>query len=534
MPPLLRYDTIRLIEASIESLHLAISSLGATKRVEFRQQSAAHAIEIGLIGAAAELAMGACLVQAFGPSTILWPSGQYKTAGQILEDFRTLLRGSTINSEFLTQGVGDAVQHRDDLFKQTTSFRRLIPIRAVGLHAGRGLLHEATVVQANSVADFLELLGRSTRIHPYMTKIPRCLWYSEDRTLIIEDISRRLQEAHGPDRAVALASLYLVLPDIPNEEPEWLQALERVAASPKEGDISYLLSALQHAVPATLRRAGGVGAIVPVVVRPNDPNAIPIAPQYLRRQFNEIPELWHADIATANGRLENGSLDLPPADAVREVFALGLERAGVIGVGDTFTAHQSWAPIVTSFSVQGTLGPYWFIVRRTPDLGQLTAQLQRAGEIGSRAVRQNIEECIHGIEAIRNNHPISRADNFFASTISDISAAERHRGRLLQNNERNQGHNRALPVRHIDALREIAEGGQAIGPLLDALLSQEDVLEECLRYWSKILADSAIDTDDLPALIIALSKDGLSTSHTAIRKALRRIDFRLYGPPIEL
>ena len=71
MPLLIRYDAIRLLEASIESLHLAVNSLGAQKRVEFRQPIAEHSIEIGLIGAAAELAMSACVVQAFGPGLLL-------------------------------------------------------------------------------------------------------------------------------------------------------------------------------------------------------------------------------------------------------------------------------------------------------------------------------------------------------------------------------------------------------------------------------------------------------------------------------
>jgi len=63
----MRRHAIRLLEASLESLDLAVSSLGATKRREFREPVATYAPEIGLIGASAELAMSACLVQAYGP-----------------------------------------------------------------------------------------------------------------------------------------------------------------------------------------------------------------------------------------------------------------------------------------------------------------------------------------------------------------------------------------------------------------------------------------------------------------------------------
>lgn len=521
-----------MLEASIESLQLAVSNLGASKRVDFRQKSAEYAIEIGAIGAASELAMAACVVQALGPTAILWPSGQYKTAGQVLEDFRSVVREAALNSEFLTQGVDNPDQHRTALFNHTVPFRRLIPVRASGLHAGRGLLHEATVVQASLVADFLELLGRSTRIHPYLTKIPRCRWYTGDRTLIIEDINRRLQQATGDERATALASLYLVLPDIPNEEPEWLQALDRVTASPQERDITYLMDVLQTAVPATLRRVSGAGAVVPVAIRPDDPGAIPISPQYLRRQFNEIPELWHADIATANGRLETGSLDVPPAVAVREVFALGLERSGVLREGDNFSPHQSWVPITSSLAVQGTAGPYWFLVRRTSDLTQLVAQLRRAKALGTRSLQAGIAECEHGIGAIREARQLPRDDSHFRSVIQEIAEAEGHRWQLLTSFERNRDHPRGLPEPFLEDLTGIAEEGDPVGPLLAKLLREEGMTTECLRYWSRTLAICALDPDDLTALVTMLARNEVAPEHTFGKKAIRRIDFRLYGPPV--
>ena len=154
MPRLLRFDAIRLLESSQEALNLAVSSLGSQKRIHFRQNSAEFAIEVGLIGAAAELAMSACLVQARGARAIVWPTGQYKTAGAVLEEFRQLASQSTAASSFLTEGVSDPAAHRQALVNVSRAFKRLIPIRAAGFHAGRGLIHEAVVSQANSVADF--------------------------------------------------------------------------------------------------------------------------------------------------------------------------------------------------------------------------------------------------------------------------------------------------------------------------------------------------------------------------------------------
>jgi hypothetical protein len=85
----------------VESLHMAVASLGSSKRIDVRQPAAAYAPEIGLIGASAELAMSACLVQALGSSAVVWASGQYKTAAQILDDFRDLSREGESSEQFV-------------------------------------------------------------------------------------------------------------------------------------------------------------------------------------------------------------------------------------------------------------------------------------------------------------------------------------------------------------------------------------------------------------------------------------------------
>jgi hypothetical protein len=533
VPALLRRDTIRLFEASLESLQLAVASLGGSKRVQFRQESAEYAIEVGLLGTAAELAMAACLVQAFGHSAIVWPSGQYKTAGVVLDEFRRLVREGAVNSHFLVQGVADAAQHRQNILDHTQSFRRLIPIRAGGLHAGRGLLHEATVVQADVVSDFLILLSLSSLIQPYMSTVPRCQWYTHDRTLIVEDLSRRLLEASGDQRAMVLSSLYLVLPDIPNEEPEWLEALERVSVSPHERDITYLLDVIETAVPANLRRAGAGGIVFPVEVRAGNPAAIPINPQYLRRQYNEVPELWHADIATANGRLQQGTLDLPPGGAVREVFALGLTESGVLRGDEQFSAHQSWVHIAASMAMLGTPGPYWFLVRRTGDLGQLLAQLNRARTVGARYLQARIDECTSGIDAIRAPRQVQPTAPYYRELVRETSEAELGRDRLLAGYERNRNHSRGLPAKYEENLEVIVEGGDAVGPLISLILDDEDLPIDSKRYWTRQLAGCAMDAEDLASLVTMLARTELQPGHTYARKAIRRIDFRLYVPPVD-
>jgi len=532
MPILLRYDTIRLLEASLEALHITVSSLGTCKRVEFRQAAAAYALEAGLLGTSAELAMSACLVQAGGPGAILWPSGQFKTAGAVLHDFRQMVMEATASSNFLTQGVKNPGRHRNDLIRHTLQFRRLISARAGGLHAGRGLTHEATVHQANAVGDFLELLGKSTRIAPYLPRVPRCMWYARDRHIVVEDLIAKLRAGKTADVGLALSSVYLVLPDIPDEQPEWLEALDRMSVAPKDRDVSYLLGVLENALPATLRRVGPAAPSINVQVQRGAPEALPIDPQFLRRQFNEIPDQYHADVGVANGRLANGIIDVPPAEAIREIFAIGIEQSGILLENELLSAHQTWPGIAASLEVQGTPGPYWFLVRKTLDLGQLVACLNKLSGIAPRQLQKRISECIYGIEAIRDGRAVERIDIFFADLLEEIPRAESRREQLSTAERRNRNHARAFPEELRDQLSVVAEGGQAVGPLLLELL-QMDCSQECLTYWPRILAESAVEADDRPALIATLTSPKTSAGHTAARKALRRIDFSLHGPAVE-
>lgn len=531
MPPLLRRHAIRLFEASLETLDLAVSSLGATKGRNFREHTATYAPEIGLIGAAAELAMSACLIQAFGPNVNILPSGKFKPFNMILNEFRSLVRVNDPTSEFLFQDVSEREPHRDQLQNLASPFSRLANARAAGLHAGCGLLQEATVVQANMVADFLDCLSVSSRIRPYLTHIPRCLGYNEDRLVIVEDLARRIAEASQNDLPALLISAFLVLPDVPANEPEWLAALERVTVAPRERDILYLLNVLEGALPATLVRAGKAGSGIPVIVKPGDPRALPISPQYLRRQFNDIRDQWYADIATANGRLVAEVLDLPPSEAVREVFAIGLENAGIIEHGKNFGPHEAWPFIAASMNVQGTAGPYWFLVRRTEDLGQLRAILRKVSGIAGAYLQSHLEEFIVGLDAIVGKTPLP-ADSYWAKLVCSDQETVRHRTRLVECIERHRDDIRALSDSYYEVICEISAGNKPVGDLMLQLLDS-DIEFDALQYWIRVLCISTLELDDTPALVKVLQHRDLATTHTSARQAIQRIDCWHYGPSIE-
>jgi len=94
MPRLLKNDTVRLIEASIETLGLAQFGICTFRRDQLKIEQVRYSAEVGLIGCSIELIMSSVLIQALGKKGIYrdYQSGKYKTASEILADFRALLR----------------------------------------------------------------------------------------------------------------------------------------------------------------------------------------------------------------------------------------------------------------------------------------------------------------------------------------------------------------------------------------------------------------------------------------------------------
>jgi hypothetical protein len=164
----------------------------------------------------------------------------------------------------------------------------------------------------------------------------------------LEQLVSQLNTADSiADRAQALRSIFLVLPDVPVEEPRWLQALERVAVVPTVGDIALLMAIVHEAIPGRLLRAAGGGPAIPIAIRPNIPGALPVEAAHLRREFRSIGEQFNADIASANGRLREEVLHLPPPDFQLDLFQLTqeqLHRDAVLGYWYRLIAEAAVEP----------------------------------------------------------------------------------------------------------------------------------------------------------------------------------------------
>ncbi|WP_460556127.1 hypothetical protein [Comamonas piscis] len=534
MPQYLRTSSVRLIEASQEALALAFVGLGLPARQELRVGAAQFAASAGLIGVAVEQALSAILVQVLGEDALMANRTQFKSAREVLQDVRSLLVAPPPRASFLTYGLLDAAAHRQELHRATEGFTLIIGERAAGLHAGQGPSRAVAMVQAQKVLVFYNLLARSSRIRPYLEQRPRSTDSRLDTDVIVDDLARRFTEAETlGERSAALRSLFLVLPEVPAVAPEWLDAFDRSAVAPTNDDINLLLQTLEHAAPVRFHRLNAGGQGLPVAVRPNDANALPIAPHHLRRAFGDVLGQFDAYVGTANGRLNDGHLDVPPESFLLDLWVLGPNKLIQELNRERLTAHDAWPFIVTALSSPRINRPFWFLASMVDDLGQLVAQLHRAFEVGGGGyLRQQQAPTLEAIDALRRGQVLA-PDNPIVTTLRGAYAeASARRETIALALERNRGTPRNAGPEAEALLRRVSEGEWVAGQAFETVMGLPN--QEAKRYWSRLLAESASDPEDREMLVRIHRDDNLVPAQSAARKAMKLIDAVSYGPQVEL
>lgn len=503
-------------------------------RGELRVDSAQFAAPSGLIGAGAEQALSAILVQVLGEEALMSTRNQFKSAREVLHDVRALLRAPVPRASFLTVGVDDAAAHRSRLHQATEGFVLLIGERAASLHAGRGPSRAVAMVQAQKVLDFLSLLASSSRVRPYLERLPRPAETRVDLELLVEDLARRFRDAATPtDQGQALRSLFLVLPEVPEEEPDWLGAFDRSAVAPTAEDINLLLQSLERAAPVQFQRLNAAGQGLPVAVRQQDPNALPITAHRLRRAFGDIPDQFAADVGTANGRLDAGTLDVPPESFLLDLCALGPAQLCQSLGRQSLTAHEVWPFVATALLQQGTERPFWFLVSLVDNLGQLIGQLRRAFGASRRAqFRQREGPTMEALEALRGRRQLVPPAPLAVFARAAYIAAEESKVAIAAAIERNRGTARDAGPEAEAVLLRVSAGELIAGQAYEVVVAINGL--DARRYWARLLAEASTDPEDRGMLVQVLRHADLTPAQTAARRALRLVDAIAYGPQIEL
>ena len=537
MPMYLKRETIRLLEASVSAISMAVAALGLPQRHEIREPVSENAIAIGLAGISAELAMSSIIVQAQGNQSLVLPSGFYKTGKRITEDFKNLISSQVPKMVFLTQGIDQPTEHISALKEASAKFKLLTTSRAGGLHAGIGPSRDVCITCVNDVISFLGLLGKSSRIKPYTETVPRLIEVSKSFELIVDELIAELNGSVSDiDRSRTLASVYLVVPELPDKEPEWIDAFDRLLISPKRSDISFLLDTLKESKCASLVKVASSNAAVPVVVQKGNPSALPIEPQYLKKSFSDIRDQWYADRGVANGRLDKKQFDPPPIESVYEIFTLQFHTLQITDSEEKqLTAVDTWPLIASSLTYSGTLGPYWYFVRKTSDLGQLDHYIDRVVQFGCHTLKPGVQEYKLGVEAIRKDKPLSRKEMFVKELLEAYEKAEKKREVIMESSRKHNHSQKELSKDAKSDLKQVLAEEMSIGEMLVKIVENEYCFldNSSKLYWARVLSEAASEIEDTHGLLAILKTTELSVAHTAARKALRVIDFVNFGPRIE-
>ena len=537
MPMYLKRDTIRLLEASVDSISMAVTSLGLPQRYELREPASENAIAIGLAGVSVELAMSAIIVQAKGEQALHLPSGYYKTGTHIVDDFRALVQSQIPKMVFLTQNIQNPSDHIAGILDLTSKFKLLTKSRAGGLHAGKGPSRDVCIACVNDVIKFIRLLGMSSRIKPYTETVPHIIEMPKSYDLIVDDLIRKLnQSTSSNEKASAIASIYLVIPELPTNEPEWLQSFDRLMVSPQNNDIAFLLDTLEKSRYASLIKVAKSVDSIPVSVQKGNPSALPIEPQYLKKSFSDIRDRWYADRGTANGRLEQKQFDPPPIESVYEIFAFHFD---VLQITDNenskLTAVDTWPLVAASLSYPGTFGPYWYFIKMTSDLGQMESYMNKAVKIGGKNLQTGFKEFKPSFDAFRNGKPLSKSIKYVSELLTAYEHSYNKRASLLDLSKKYLKKEKALCEDAQTDLQKVIDEEISIGEMLINLAEDKYSFtnEASRKYWARILCEASTEVEDASGLVAILKHQELAVAHTAARKAIRIIDFVNYGPKIE-
>lgn len=539
MPKFLKDNTIVLLDGGVESYLLALYGMAMPSLRNLRKLETKYAPIVGLYGAAAELLVKGCLVQAKGLAAMYKngdiSAGVYRFGSDVIEDLRRYIRDEDGCISYIWGNAENHDEQKNQLLHCLGKFKLLQELRANGLHAGLGCSRDITIATATDVYAFIQLLSQSKKLRPYLKNVPAPEATIRDREAIIEDLSRRLRSTKDDSTKVGLLrGMYLVLPYIPEMKPDWVDAFDRIAASPPtEGDLSYLAKTLSdaHSIYLLKNRGGKEG--VPVRVDPKDPDALPVAIQNIKRTLSTTPDKFNNDILTANTRLDESRLDLPIDEFLVDLYALGLEDAGVLtSETQKLTAQQVWPFVAAAYSTNGTPRPCWFIIKHCDEMDQLIAFLKRAEKCGNGYFKRRLPELLKALESYKNGTSLTLGSK--KGTIFNEIPAHRDKNEGLTTEQRkpfNPAFLRKYPLSEQanNIVREFISDTKNAGSALSALL-ELDILDDNDRKAALALLPLCYDSGNKNGLISVLRTQHMRNYVSVARKMMFFADFIENGP----
>jgi hypothetical protein len=512
--------------------------LSIPKPVSYEPVSTDCAIEIGLIGIAADLAISACLYEVLGASGIIRKdSGFYLTASEALGSFRVTLNSKIPRLAALTHGIPDASGHLKKLDAACSNFPVIFTARACAVHGGAGISSDVAFVAGKSVADFLLALAESTKWRPYLRQVPAIPALPKERTLIAQELTALLSTGDKSKAGASITGIYLVLPELTKSEPEWLKILQRVQVTPRAQDISVLIKSLQQADVGEMFKVGkGANATaVKIVDKSSNPEALPIYIEGMKKKFDKLSDAWSGYVGNANGELEKGVLSLPPVDSIYRFSAIGIDSIGLPEeeTKNGLSSHSLWPFVASALEYSGTKGPCFFLLRslKSGEIGQLMKQLKDAA-VHSNKIKKSLADYEPLLVAAANTKPVAASSALAKSLAASVTARDKRRDsltdKLLARTKSIKG---KLKASYEILISEVQKADSLAAPLdsvRDGTINMDSDKFPALR----LLIDAANEREDLVALGAILADNSLQAVATNTRKAIMEIDYSYFGPQI--
>jgi hypothetical protein len=389
-------------------------------------------------------------------------------------------------------------------------------------------------VVGKDVASFLELLAASPKWKPYLKEVPAVPALPKERTIIAQELAAVAAGKEKASVGAALANIFLVLPELAEDAPEWLSALERVHVNAKPHDISILLKTLEHAKVGDLVKVGKGATGFPTKIDPNNPNALPIYVAGMKKKFENAADSWNAYVGTANAEIDKDVLSLPPIAAVYGFSALGIDGIGLPAeeVSQGLPAHVIWPFIASELNYNGTKGPCFFLVRalRADAVGQLATLLKKAGN-KSTVIAKALKDYLPLIEATASLQA-APANSGLASALAKSSTIRDENRENLADFLAGRRDNTSTTLQaKYDELIATFSQTDSVGACITAVIDGKIALGEERFPVLRALIAAAGDREDIASLARVTSENDLrSRVGTQARKAISEIDYLLFGP----
>ena len=541
MPKFLKNDAIHLLEGGVEAYILGMYGMVfPTSRVHHKPDTK-YAPVMGLFGASVELLLKACLVQAKGSEAMYRENSSsskvYIFANDVIDEVRREINSNSNDISFIYSNDDpnsqDYLQHKEQLLFYINKFRLLQGLRADGLHAASGCSNDIAVSVANDIYSFIQLLSKSKKLKAYLKNIPAPAATVRDREAIIEDLQRRVDSTKEASTKVdCIRNMFLVLPYIPEVAPNWVGVFDRVAvAPPSEADVSYLVKTLSdaHSIYLLKNRGGKEG--IPVRVEKDNPSAIPIAIQNIKRTLNTTPDKFNNDVLSANTRLEENRLDLPLDEFIMELYSVGLSEAGLLTTeAKMLTAQQTWPYVAAAYSTQGTPRPCWFFIRACDEIDKLITYLQRVEPIAKGYYKRRYNTLIKLLTAYKDDTSAvirNEKDAIFGDAIKMMDVAAKPMANPFTPAFLRK-HKFSDPVN--ECIKEYIADESKAGEALIKMIQLESWSEEDRKAANCFLHICMFTNKD--ALVYAFQSDKFKSMTSQIRKAIFVLDLMEDGPLI--